>query len=100
MRAKSAEPLPLNECRRLLGDGCSLDDAAVLALRDQMYMLARASCAEYLVDESASLRIAELPDDERATVEERAAILEFDANMPRRLAERIALTKRPPNQRQ
>lgn len=35
--------------------------------------------------------IAALNDDDRAEVEERAAIIEFDGNLPRALAERIAL---------
>ena len=36
--------------------------------------------------------IAELPDDERGNVEERAAILEFDGGVNRRYAERKAFT--------
>lgn len=37
--------------------------------------------------------IAELPDDERGDVEERAAILEFDGRISRRRAERKAFTE-------
>ena len=79
------ERLPLEECRRLLGPAAPAADEAVAALRDQLYDLAT-TC---LVAWSARNE----PDDNsdaRYEFEERAAILQFDAKLPRSGAERIA----------
>lgn len=63
--------------------GPALSDAELLALREQIYSLAR-------VVLSCRVRSGlESPGDAEA-IEERAAILEFDAGIPRAEADRIA----------
>jgi hypothetical protein len=81
------------ECRRVLGDGRPLSDSEVEHLRDQLYELARTIVDLSRVPLNEPERvIAQLPDDQRADVEERAAIVEFDGGLTRRLAERRAFT--------
>ena len=74
----------------MLGAGCDLDDAALCSLRDQLYALARAAVLAYEPYQTAAAR---LDIAERDDVEERAAILEFDGNVPRLEAETIALAQ-------
>jgi hypothetical protein len=91
------EVLSIGECRRLIGPECTLDDDTVLALRDQLYALAFVARATH---RSYEARIDSLPEADRLEVEERAAIFEFDAKMPRSQAERLALTRRTRHRRQ
>ena len=92
--------LPLQRCRELLGDP-DISDSQLEAAREQLYLLARAACAAYA---SAGLTfdeaVGEVDADERVSLEERAAILEFDANLPRSIAERRALTEKRRHRRQ
>jgi hypothetical protein len=84
---------PIAECRKILGDGCPLSDLELEQLRDQLYELARSvvDLSQMPLNEPDRL-IAQLRDDVRPDVEERAAILEFDGGVTRRLAERRAFT--------
>lgn len=85
--------VPIAKCRWILGGECPLSDCEIERLRDQLYQLARTAVdlSQMPLSEPERL-IAQLPDDERADVEERAAIVEFDGGVGRRLAERRALT--------
>jgi hypothetical protein len=85
---------PIAECRKILGNGCPLSDLEVEQLRDQLYDLARCvvDLSQMPLNDPERV-IAQLPDDERADVEERAAILEFDGGIGRRRAERKAFTE-------
>ena len=91
MGATRHEPLNLAECRRLIVGETSIDDATLLAVRDQLYALAR---VVLMAHASTAEAFGALSEADRLDVEERAAILEFEAKMPRRHAERVALTRR------
>jgi hypothetical protein len=89
---RNGEILSLPACRRLLGPvGDSLSDVEVVRLRDQLYALARFAVADFM--EEATV-LASLPPTVREEVEERAAILQFDAHLPRGLATRAAVAAR------
>jgi hypothetical protein len=88
--------LELNAFRRLLGNaGNTLSDDQVEAVRSQMYVLARETVRQFVRGRrerlAAKSAYAQLPEDVRIDVEERAAVLEFDAALPRDAAERAAL---------
>lgn len=73
------QQLSLQSCRRLLENGAQISVAELLALRDHLYRIAEFS-------------VSLLPHpNERESIEERAAILEFDAGIPKRDAELDAL---------
>jgi hypothetical protein len=74
-----------------------MSDADVLRLRDQMYALAQCVVAAYLVSDADNVEatvLASLPTDTRDDIEERAAIIQFDAHLPRGLAARAAVASR------
>jgi hypothetical protein len=88
-----SDRLSLATCRRLLGRSVGLSDADLERLREQMYELAGAIVCLYqpperLAEESALQMVA---NDDRASIEERAAILEFDAHMNRDAAIRVSI---------
>jgi hypothetical protein len=95
---RDGELLSLPACRRLLGHvGDSLSDAEVLRLRDQLYALAQGTVAAYAedaADETEATVLGSLAPDTREDVEERAAIIQFDAHLPRGLATRAAVAAR------
>lgn len=63
------ERLSLDECRKLVGPPCRLSDAELLQLRDQLYKFADVVVS--LLPEPAA----------RESLEERAAIMEFDGGI-------------------
>lgn len=89
--------LPISECRKLLGGALSarLTDQQVEVLREQMSDLARIGIASFelykceLSYENKAL--SALPVGLRDEVEERAAIMQFEAGMTRGDALRKAL---------
>jgi len=96
---RDAELLSLPACRRLLGkagEGVSDDDLA--RLRDQFYGIALCVVPAYETSSSdtgeATTALDCLPADAREDVEERAAIIQFDAKLPRGLATRAAVAAR------
>jgi hypothetical protein len=93
---RDRELLSLPACRRLLGPvGHSLSDAEVVRLRDQLYALAQSAIAAFAqdaCDEPEATVLGCLPPAVREEVEERAAILQFDAHLPRSLATRAAVS--------
>ena len=89
--------LPISECRKLLGGAVSarLTDKEIEALRDSLDSLARVGLGsiELYKRESSyeNEALSELPEGLRDEVEERAAIMQFDAGMTRGDAVRRAL---------
>jgi hypothetical protein len=86
--------LSLDSCRRLLAhDGRDLSDADVERLRDQMYMLAGVVVPFYEAhrDQPGPAACRQLTQEDRDVIEERAAILEFDGQMPRDVATRLSI---------
>jgi hypothetical protein len=83
--------------RELLGPSSrDLSDADLTELTRALYVLARHTVAEYrsgrrLHENSEALALTAVPESDRELVEERAAVLEFDANMTRDQATRAAL---------
>jgi hypothetical protein len=84
--------LSLTDCRRQLGAAAApLSDDAVLRLRDQLYAVADVVVSGYESEKGTVKQLQELPEGDRHTVEERAAILEFDGRLSRGVAVRRAL---------
>jgi hypothetical protein len=83
----------LQRCRELLaGEAEALSDREIEALREQLCVLAR-TCRPAKAELDGFRRaLAALGEEERADVEERAAILEFDGKLSRDQAERLALS--------
>ena len=92
----NAEILSLPACRRLLGtagEGVSDDDLA--RLRDQLYAVAHCAVGVFEVSAkyTAEATVLDcLPADAREEVEERAAIIQFDAHLPKGMASRAAVS--------
>jgi hypothetical protein len=88
--------LSLETCRRLLDASCSeLSDTQLARLRDEMYDLANSFVTLHEQDRAAQSERAALnllAREDREAVEERAAVLEFDAGMTRSVATRTAFT--------
>ena len=87
--------LSVSVCRSLLDDvGPHLSNEAIAAMRDQLYAVAIAAVSIFERDSDEQPDAAILPalrPEQREAVEERAAVLEFDAHMPRGAALRAAL---------
>lgn len=91
--------LSLDDCRTLLNrDGEELNDADLADLRDQLYSLAsltverfsRIECKEGATFKDA---LALFGQSERETIEERAAVIEFEGKLEREVAERSAISQ-------
>jgi hypothetical protein len=93
----STDRLSLDECRRLIGPERSLEDDAILALREQLYVLAGVAVRGHL---SATRSWGALEESQRIDADERAAILQFDGGVPKPEADRIALTHSRRHRRQ
>ena len=94
--SKHAEPMSVAACRRFLGrvgEGVSDDDVA--RLRDELYAFAAAAVTVYeqnASDTAETSALNSLPPTARDDVEERAAIIQFDAHLPRGMATRAAVS--------
>ncbi len=93
--------LSLQECRSLLGADCKLNDAELEQLRHELYAVAdvavgafcaqkRSGSANGSKSQIVSGCLGGIPEEERPAVEERAAILEFEAHLKKPEAERQA----------
>lgn len=108
--------LSLQRCRELVDPNCTLSDATLELIRDHLYAIADIATAQFLEtqqhspavlpgsaaqlnetlkDSGMSYQFSEIsgslhPED-LFNIEERAAILEFDAGMNRSQAEHVAL---------
>src|SRR5687767_21952 len=85
--------LSLGRCREVLSEECDLPDEAIRQIRDQMYDLANVVLDAYAVIQNDSYECCAslLTPDEREAVDERAAILEYEAGLNREHAERLSL---------
>ena len=83
-------------CRRLLGKaGEGVSDDILARLRDQLYGVAHCAAEAFEMstsDTAEATALDCLPPDAREEVEERAAIIQFDAKLPRELASRAAVS--------
>jgi hypothetical protein len=92
--------LSLQECRSLLGADCTLTDSQLEQLRRQLYAWSEVAIGELCAQKKPTSQknspanggncLSIIPDTEREAVEERAAILEFEAGLGRPEAERQA----------
>jgi hypothetical protein len=91
----TGERLTLATCRQLLGvASIGLTDRDVERLRDQLYELAQSIVFAYEGRNGSAetqTELASISEIDREEVEERAAILEWDARMSRDAATRVAL---------
>lgn len=109
--------LTLERYREILGDECPKSDAELELAVDQLRGMARVICDAFVEDRkrrknachastNGEIRaidggdgvgfqdaVAMLPDEERADVEERAAIAEVDGGLDRETAERAAFSE-------
>ena len=90
--------LSLQHCRKVLGTDFDGSDEELANLREQLYTLAMTTADSWLEKRVAgsdrgffqsATRL--LPADQIETVEERAALIEFDGNYERDEAERLAI---------
>jgi hypothetical protein len=92
---RAPRQLSLAECRRLIGED-SITDEKLEQVRDGFYAVARTVTCAYLRGkdrEGLSIILSALSEDDRAEVEERAAIIEFEGKLSRDQAERLALNQ-------
>jgi hypothetical protein len=92
--------LSLDRCRTLLGCGRSQSDEEVARIRDAVYAIARVIVVRISESQGRSRSDDEfergldlLTDSEKHDARERAAIVEYEAGLPREAAERHALTE-------
>lgn len=94
--------LSLNRCREILGADERLSDQEVEHVRGQLYAFAEVAVSVAVTGDRPAVETldsrwtaaqAHLTEDERAEVEERAAILEVDAGWDRDVAEREAISQ-------
>lgn len=93
---KPDDRIPLKHCRALLGEeGQVLDDGALRELRDALYAVAEILPEVGQGASHASLMLTSAEQTAPAlnwqAVEERAAIMEFEGEVPRDVAERMAI---------
>ena len=94
--------LSLRRCREILGSTVELSDDDLVTMRDQMYDLASVA-VEIAAQKTGDTSTTEPKDwreaqkyltkDEQCAVEERAAIIEFDGQCDRDVAERDAVAQ-------
>lgn len=99
MASRAPKPdnrIPVKQCRALLGgEAQDLSDGALLELRDALYAVAeslsqaaqRASCTSLMLTSAEQAA----PGLNWEAVRERAAIMEFEGEVPRDVAERLAI---------
>ena len=85
-------PLSVRRCRDILGTAVGESDLAIEQLRDQFYAIARSWLDGGAKDfRSSSAVLASLSEEDRAEVEERAAVMELDGSLTRPEAEQAAV---------
>lgn len=87
--------LSLQTCRKLLTGECEeVEDTQLTVVRDQLYELARLTLKQF-ENRRASFNsvLGAFGQSEKEVIEERAAVLEFEGNLEREVAERIAVSQ-------
>ena len=80
--------LTVEKCRKILGPDCKLSDSEIEARRDQLYGLADVSIDVYKsLPASRGSRTQRMRKAKSEAWKERAAIMEFEAGLPRSEAE-------------
>jgi hypothetical protein len=96
----------LDRCRRLLGAKLPVSDENLALVREQLYCFAelifdvRADKKNSSNDTGALLERAAKSKEELEILQERAAIIEFDADVSRDEAERMAISLALENERE
>jgi len=90
--------LSLDNCRDLLGcDGEELNDADLQSVRDQLYSVARLTLEKSPISsvEESTFKdaLAFFPQLERESIEERAALIEFEGKLRREVAEKNVVSQ-------
>jgi len=87
--------LSLQNCRKLLkGEREELEDTELTLVRDQFYELARLTVEQFANQRAAYNSVLEsFEPTEKEVIEERAAVLEFEGNIERETAEKLAITQ-------
>ena len=93
---KPDDRIPLEHCRALLGEEAQeLDDGMLREMRDALYVVAEVLTEARDAAPPGSLMLASARQAAPAlnweVVEERAAIMEFEGDIPRDVAERMAI---------
>jgi hypothetical protein len=92
--------LSIERCIELLGTDAPADRAAIEQVRAALYELAKVTKSVFLENGNIPTAVEPSPfesafsllaEDDRAEIEERAAIFEFDGHLTRDQAERFAL---------
>jgi len=82
--------LSLKYCRKVLGPDINLSDEDLVMLRDQLYCWANLAL-DLRQDSERKFRLATSNSLDQESLEERAAIIEFEANVSRGEAEKKAV---------
>jgi len=82
----------LEYCRKVLGPDNKLSDEDLATLRDQFYCLAQLMLDQRDRHKRSTLENPSSRPIDRETLEERAAIMEFEGNLSREDAERSAVS--------
>jgi hypothetical protein len=90
--------LSLDNCRDLLGcDGEELDAADLESIRDQLYSVARLTLERSPTSSGQESTFKDaltfFPQLERESIEERAAVIEFEGKLRREVAEKSAISQ-------
>ena len=89
--------LSLSRCRALLPQACALSDHELEALRDQLALLAHAAIDVFTYRPAEGVAktdvLSAMSASETEDYEERAAVGEFEAGLPRDVAERFAVVQ-------
>lgn len=90
--------LSLQHCRKILGAKAAMSDEELITLRDQLYCFAELALGVRDQKQKAVPAVANTLDqiagsqEDSDVLRERAAIIEFDGNISRDEAERMAIT--------
>jgi hypothetical protein len=88
--------LTLQKCRSVLGTDCKLTDSELEQLRQELYAYADIALESFRASKTPQIGpivescLDAIPDHERETVAERAAILEYEGHLQKPEAERQA----------
>jgi hypothetical protein len=98
VRKRSQDRLSIDSCQRLLGPiGRQMADGELERLRDELYALARVTLTAYAQSSPDARRAQAVTADDRFSLDERAAILQFDGKLSRDTSDRLAVVMHSSN---